>query len=172
MQSKEDIQIIKALREHTDAVFRVDANASWSLEDALEIIPQLPQYQVELVEQPLAKNNWEGMQVLKEKSILPLFADESCVLESDVARCCEVFDGINIKLTKCGGLTPAFRMIETAKQLGKTVMMGCMNETETGSYAIAQFLPLLDYVDMDGPMLLDLPSGKLLEYNDGLVSFL
>ena len=172
MAGRQDLDIIKTLRQHTDAVFRVDANASWTLEDAFAIIPELVKYKVELVEQPLAKDDWEGMKILKEKSVLPLFADESCVTENDVMKCCEVFDGINIKLTKCGGLTPAFRMIAQAKALNKKVMMGCMNETEIGSYAIAQFLPLLDYVDMDGPLLLDVPPLKLLGYHEGNVSIM
>ena len=172
MAGRQDLDIIKTLRQHTDAVFRVDANASWTLEDALAIIPELVKYKVELVEQPLAKDDWEGMKKLKEISILPLFADESCVTEKDVMKCCEVFDGINIKLTKCGGLTPAFRMIAQAKAFNKKVMMGCMNETEIGSYAIAQFLPLLDYVDMDGPLLLDVPPLKLLGYHEGNVSIM
>jgi L-alanine-DL-glutamate epimerase-like enolase superfamily enzyme len=172
MAGRQDLDIIKRLRQHTDAVFRVDANASWTLEDALTMIPELAKYNVELVEQPLAKDDWEGMKKLKEISILPLFADESCVTEKDVMKCCEVFDGINIKLTKCGGLTPAFRMIAQAKALNKKVMMGCMNETEIGSYAIAQFLPLLDYVDMDGPLLLDVPPLKLLGYHEGNVSIM
>lgn len=172
MAGRQDLDIIKTLRQHTDAVFRVDANASWTLEDALAIIPELVKYKVELVEQPLAKDDWKGMKILKEKSVLPLFADESCVTENDVMQCCEVFDGINIKLTKCGGLTPAFRMIAQAKALNKKVMMGCMNETEIGSYAIAQFLPLLDYVDMDGPLLLDVPPLKLLGYHEGNVSII
>lgn len=172
MAGRQDLDIIKTLRQHTDAVFRVDANASWTLEDAFAIIPELVKYKVELVEQPLAKDDWEGMKILKEKSVLPLFADESCVTENDVMQCCEVFDGINIKLTKCGGLTPAFRMIAQAKALNKKVMMGCMNETEIGSYAIAQFLPLLDYVDMDGPLLLDVPPLKLLGYHEGNVSIM
>jgi len=168
---KEDLEVIQTLRKHTNSIFRVDANAGWSLDDALDLIPQLALCGVELVEQPLAKDNWEGMKILKEKSMLPLFADESCVLESDVDQCLEVFDGINIKLTKCGGITPAYRMIKRARELNGKVMMGCMNETETGSYAIAQCLPLLDYVDMDGPLLLDVPPLKSLRYEEGVVSF-
>ena len=172
LAAKEDIAIIKNLRAHTNAVFRVDANASWSLDDALEIIPQLKDYNVEFVEQPLAKDNWEGMKQLQTLNLLPLIADESCVNEQDVSICCEHFDGVNIKLTKCGGITPAYRMIQEAKTLNKKVMMGCMNETEIGTYAIAQFLPLLDYVDMDGPLLLDVPPLKQLQYDNGVVSLL
>jgi L-Ala-D/L-Glu epimerase len=169
---KDDVEIIRALRQETDAVFRIDANASWLVDEALEMIPILAEYNIEMIEQPLAKDDWEGMKILKHETNIPLFADESCVSESDVETCCEVFDGINIKLTKCGGLTPAFRMIEKAKSLNKKVMMGCMNETEIGSFAIAQFLPLLDYVDMDGPLLLDIPEFKQLKYDYGIVSII
>ena len=109
----------------------------------------------------MATDNWEGMKVLFEKSELPLFADESCVTEHDVAKCNNHFDGINIKLTKCSGITPALRMIKEAKSLQMKVMMGSMNESSIGSAAIANFLPQLDYVDMDGPLLLtkDLATG-------------
>ena len=101
------------------------------------------------------------MKILFEKSILPLYADESCVFEQDVAKCFNHFHGINIKLTKCSGLTPARRMITEARQLGLKVMMGSMNECSIGSAAIANFLPQIDLVDMDGPLLLseDLASG-------------
>ena len=85
---------------------------------------------------------------------MPLIADESCQQESDVAECGPRFHGINIKLVKCGGLTPARRMIEHARSLGLKVMVGCMTESSVGISAIAQLLPLLDYVDMDGAALL------------------
>jgi L-alanine-DL-glutamate epimerase-like enolase superfamily enzyme len=169
---KEDLKIMQALRKQSNAIFRVDANAGWSLNDALNIIPELAELGIEFIEQPLAKDDFEGMATLKTNSVLPLIADESCVVESDVAKCAPYFDGINIKLTKCGGLTPALRMIKMAKSLNLKVMMGCMNETEIGSYAIAQFLPILDYVDMDGPLLLKIPSLKLIHYHQGKVSFI
>ena len=166
----EDIAIIKALREHTDATFRVDANAGWTLEEALEKIPQLQSLGVEFIEQPLAKDNWEDMKVLYKASPLPLIADESCVFEKDVATCVNHFHGINIKLTKCSGLTPALRMIKEARNLNLKVMMGSMNESSVGSAAIAQCLPQLDYVDMDGPLLLaeDIATG--INYDFGKVT--
>jgi L-alanine-DL-glutamate epimerase-like enolase superfamily enzyme len=105
------------------------------------------------VEQPLAKDNWEGMKILFEKSPLPLMADESCVFESDVEKCHQHFHGINIKLTKCSGITPARRMIQQARSLEMKVMIGCMNENAIGTAAVAQLAPLLDYVDMDGTLL-------------------
>ena len=160
-----DIEMITALRAHTNAPLRVDANAGWTTEEALQKISALADLGVELVEQPLAKDNWEGMAQLKAASVLPLFADESCVFEKDVATCANYFHGINIKLTKCSGLTPALRMIKEAKALGMKVMMGSMNESVIGSAAIAQFLPQLDYVDMDGPLLMTELNAVGLDYN-------
>ena len=157
--------MVTELRKHTDAIFRVDANAGWTLEQALQKIPLLKELGVELVEQPLAKEDWEGMKILFERSALPLIADESCVAENDVEKCYQHFHGINIKLTKCSGITPARRMIIKAKELGMKVMVGCMNESSVGTAAIAQLAPLLDYVDMDGPLLLakDIATGVKFE---------
>lgn len=149
-----DIAMVEALRKQTSAKFRVDANAGWTLEQALQKIPLLKALGVEMVEQPLAKEDWEGMKVLYESSPLPLYADESCVSETDVEKCHQHFHGINIKLTKCSGITPARRMITKARQLDMKVMVGCMNESSIGTAAIAQLAPMLDIVDMDGPLLL------------------
>ena len=177
-----DIEMVAALRKNTDAILRVDANAGWTLEQAMHKIPLLKEMGVELVEQPLAKDNWEDMKVLYENSSLPLIADEACVLESDVDKCYQHFHGINIKLTKCSGITPAKRMITRARELDMKVMIGCMNESTVGTAAIAQLAPFLDYVDMDGPLLLaediaegvDFDFGKIMYSKDakglGLVS--
>jgi len=167
----DDIAIIKAMRENTDASLRVDANAAWDLETALKLIPQLKELGVEFVEQPLAKDNWEGMKTLYKESSLPLFADEACVVESDVEKCKDHFHGINIKLTKCSGITPALRMIKTARELDMQVMVGCMNESTIGSTAIAHLLPLIDYADMDGPLLLAEDVATGLEYDRGKVIY-
>jgi len=165
----DDIGIMNALRKSSDAIFRVDANAGWTLEEALEILPVLKELGVEFVEQPLQKDNWDGMKTLFYKSPLPLIADEACVAETDVIKCKDHFHGINIKLTKCSGITPARRMIKQARELGMKVMVGSMNESTIGSAAIGQLLPLLDYVDMDGPLLLaeDIASG--LEFDAGKI---
>src|SRR6185503_9012032 len=164
--TENDIEMVKALRQNTDSILRVDANAGWTTEEALQKIPQLKELGVELVEQPLAKDNWEGMKLLYKESALPLYADESCVFEKDVERCKDHFHGINIKLTKCSGNTPARRMIDKAKELGMKVMVGCMNESTVGSAAIAHLLPFIDHVDMDGPLLLaeDLATGITYDY--------
>jgi L-alanine-DL-glutamate epimerase-like enolase superfamily enzyme len=161
-----DIEMVAALRKHTDAIFRVDANAGWTLEQALQKIPLLKELGVEMVEQPLAKDNWDGMKILFQQSSLPLYADEACVFEADVEKCHQHFNGINIKLTKCSGITPARRMISKARELNMEVMVGCMNESSVGTAAIAQLAPLLDKVDMDGPLLLneDIAAGVSFEY--------
>ncbi|MEO5944397.1 MAG: dipeptide epimerase [Ferruginibacter sp.] len=166
-----DVEMVAELRKHTDAVFRVDANAGWSLEEALQKIPLLKELGVEFVEQPLAKDNWEGMKTLYEKSELPLIADEACVAETDVLKCYEHFHGINIKLTKCSGITPALRMINKARDLKMKVMVGCMNESSIGTAAIAQLAPLLDYVDMDGPLLLSEDIAEGIGFADGKIQY-
>jgi len=166
-----DIAIVRALRENTNAVLRVDANAAWSLETALTLIPQLKELGVELVEQPLAKDDWEGMKVLYKESALPLYADEACVLEQDVEKCKDHFHGINIKLTKCSGITPARRMIQRARELDMKVMIGCMNESTVGAAAIAHLLPFIDHVDMDGPLLLEEDLATGITYDFGKIGY-
>ena len=153
--TENDIAIVKALREHTDAIFRIDANCAWTAEETIHNAPLLKDLGVEFIEQPLPAGDWEGMERVQHSSVLPIIADESCEIEADVERCALHFHGINIKLTKCGGLTPALRMIRRARELGLKVMVGCMTESTVGISAIAQLLPQLDYVDMDGAMLLD-----------------
>lgn len=167
----DDMEMVAALRKHTNAVFRVDANAGWSLEQALQKIPVLKDLGVELVEQPLAKDNWDGMKTLFKESALPLIADESCVAETDIAKCHQHFQGINIKLTKCSGITPARRMIAKARDLGMKIMIGCMNESSVGTAAIAQLAPLADYIDMDGPLLLAEDTARGVGFDFGKILY-
>jgi L-alanine-DL-glutamate epimerase-like enolase superfamily enzyme len=166
-----DIETITELRKHTDAVFRVDVNEAWDVETALKKIPLLKALNVEFIEQPLEKNNWEGMKILYKKSDLPLIADESCVHESDVEKCNNFFHGINIKLTKCSGITPARRMIEKAKQYNLKTMLGCMNETSIGTAAIAQLAPVVDFVDMDGTLLQNEKFGEGVGFDFGRIIY-
>lgn len=167
-----DIEIIEALRKETNAIFRVDANTAWTAEQTIKFAPKLKELGVELIEQPLKDKDWEGMKLVKAKSVLPIIADESCILEEDVEKCAGFFDGINIKLMKCGGLTPALRMIQKARKLNLKVMVGCMTESTIGCSAIAQLLPLLDYVDMDGCLLVDdqISTGITIDYGKVIYS--
>ena len=163
--TKNDLEIIRELRRHTQAVFRVDANTSWTASQAIANAPELKKLGVEFIEQPLRPADWEGMRQVYRESELPVLADESCLVEEDVTCCAGFFHGINIKLNKAGGLTPARRMIARARQLGLKIMVGCMCESSIGISAIGQLLPMLDYVDMDGAVLLarDVASGVHLE---------
>jgi L-Ala-D/L-Glu epimerase len=162
-----DIEIIEALRRHTNAPLRIDANAAWQKEEALEKINVFKDMNIEFIEQPLAKDDWEGMRWLYNQSALPLIADESCVYENDVEKCRNYFHGINIKLTKCGGITPAMRMIAQAKNFGMKTMLGCMNESTIGTAAIAHLAPMVDFIDADGPLLLNEDVATGLHYNYG-----
>ena len=150
----QDLEIVRELRKNTTAIFRVDANCAWTVDQAISYSEELAHLGVEFIEQPLKKDNLEGMREVFAHSKLPLIADESCISESDVEKCQGHFHGINIKLVKAGGITPALRMIQEAKALGMKTMVGCMTESSVGISAIAHIAPLLDYVDMDGAMLL------------------
>ena len=167
--SPDDLETLKSIRAQTAARLRVDANAGWSLETALRFLPVLQELDVELVEQPLAKDDWEGMKVLYERSPIPLFADESCVAEHDVERCVNFFHGINIKLTKCSGITPARRMIAKAKELQLKIMLGSMNESTVGTAALYHLLSFADAADLDGPLLLEEDLATGLTYDHGKV---
>lgn len=166
-----DLEIVRTLRQYTDAPFRVDVNEGWLAAETLIHSIVLRKLGVEFIEQPLRADDWNGMAEVFEGSSLPVIADESCRSEADVDRCVGYFHGINIKLVKCGGMTPARRMIARAKEVGLKVMMGCMTESSVGISAIAQFLPLLDYVDMDGALLLERDAATGISIERGQVRF-
>lgn len=161
-----DIQIMESLRKITDAVFRIDANGAWTAKQTIENAQILKDLQVEFIEQPLKADDFEGMKLVKSKSVLPILADESCQREEDVVLCSELFHGINIKLMKCGGITPALRMIKTARKKGLLTMAGCMTESTVGISALVQIAPLLDYLDSDGALLLshDIADGVAFDF--------
>ncbi|NUS33023.1 MAG: dipeptide epimerase [Gemmatimonadaceae bacterium] len=149
-----DERIVRVVRELAPKkVLRVDANAAWTPKSALRIIPLLQELGVEFVEQPLPPEDLEGLRFVRERSALPIVADESCLVASDIPKLAGVVDGISIKLAKCGGLREALRMIATARAHGMLVMAGCMIESSLGITAAAHFAPLLDCVDLDGAAL-------------------
>jgi len=150
-----DAEIIRTVRTAApEKRLRVDANAAWSAKHALRMIELLLDYDVEFVEQPLPPHDLEGLRFVRDRSPLPIVADESCLVAADVAKLAGVVDGINIKLAKCGGLREAMRMIATARAHGMLVMAGCMIESSLGITAAAHFAPLLDFADLDGAALL------------------
>lgn len=162
-----DIEILQALRECTEATFRVDANTAWNADTAIALSHRLAALGVEFIEQPLPVDRLDDMPRVKTASALPIIADESCQTEADVDRLAQAFHGVNIKLTKCGGLTPGRRMALRARALGLRVMAGCMTESTVGISALGQLLPLLDDVDMDGALLIgeanDIATGVRLD---------
>lgn len=164
--TSDDIKIVESLRKITDAVFRVDANAAWTQTQAISYSKILKDLNVEFIEQPLKADDIDGMKIVKAESFLPVIADESCQRESDVLSCTEQFHGINIKLMKCGGITPALRMIDQAKTEGLLLMAGCMTESTVGISGLAQIAPLLDYLDADGALLLsqDIADGVAFDF--------
>ncbi|MDX5479963.1 MAG: dipeptide epimerase [Cyclobacteriaceae bacterium] len=166
-----DLDIIRELRKHTNSRFRIDANCAWTAEQAIRNSEELAKLNVEFMEQPLGKDDLEGMKEVYQYTKLPVIADESCIVESDVKKCHGLFHGINVKLVKAGGITPGLRMIHEAKSLGMKTMVGCMTESSVGITAIAHIAPLLDYVDMDGAMLLSKDIAKGVEITPEQITF-
>ena len=153
--TERDADIVRTVRGAApNKTLRVDANAAWTPKHALRMIDILMEYGVEFVEQPVAAEDVEGLRYVRERSKLPVIADESCVTSADIPRLVGAVDGINIKLSKCGGLREALRMIAAARTHGLLVMAGCMVETSLGVTAAAHLSPLLDFADLDGAALL------------------
>lgn len=150
-----DEAIIRTVRDAApDKILRVDANAAWTAKQALRMVDVLVECGVEYLEQPLPAHDLDGTRFVRERSILPIICDESCVVATDIPKLAGVADGINLKLSKCGGLREALKMIATARAHGMLVMAGCMIETSLGITAAAHLAPLLDYADFDGAALL------------------
>ena len=153
--SDRDRRIIQQVRDVApNAILRVDANAAWTPKQTLAMAPLLQELGVEFIEQPLAPTDIDGLRFVRERCDLPIVADESCLVATDVAKLVGVVDGVNLKLAKCGSLREAFRIIHTARSHGMLVMAGCMIETSLGITAAAHLGPLLDAVDLDGAALL------------------
>jgi len=152
----EDEECLAAIREaRPDAHLRVDCNAGWTLDEAQRRIPRLEQYGLEMIEQPLPRQEIAGLGVLQKQTSTPIVADESLQSFEDLEQIAAAgVQGINLKLMKIGGITPALRVLQRAKQLGLRVMLGCMLETSLGTTAMAHLSGLADWLDLDAPMLI------------------
>ena len=150
----QDVQIIRALREVTDKPIYVDANTAWTPKEAVRKIRELTPLGIDIVEQPTAADDLEGLKFIREHSDIPIIADESVKLAADIPALADCVDGINIKLVKCGGLLEAMRIISVARAHKLKVMMGCMIESSLGITAAAHLTPLVDYVDLDSHLLI------------------
>jgi L-alanine-DL-glutamate epimerase-like enolase superfamily enzyme len=148
-----DVERVRAVRSVVDVPLQVDVNEYWTLDEAVDAIPQLAELGVEYVEQPLPAGD-DGGEQLKHDSPLPVYLDEDCHTLGDVASCAGRANGITIKLAKSGGIREAMRMAHAARALGLGVMLGCMVESGLGIAAGAQIASLCDHVDLDGNLLL------------------
>jgi L-alanine-DL-glutamate epimerase-like enolase superfamily enzyme len=162
-----DIERVRAVRGVTDLPLMVDVNEWWSLEEALDALPQLAEIGVEYCEQPLPAGD-EGGRTLKERSPIPVYVDEDCHTLADVASCAEIAHGINIKLGKSGGIREAIRMTHAARALRMGVMLGCMLESGLGIAAGCCVAPLCDHIDLDGNLLLREDPWPGVELVDGV----
>ena len=150
---EKDVEMVKVVREVTDAKIRVDANAGWTAEEALDKIHQLKEYGIEFVEQPIDPKDKAGLKKIKEGAELPIIIDEQLMTSKDIPDFVGLCDGINIKLAKCGGIREALRMIHIARAHGLKVMLGCMIESSVGIAAAAHLGSLVDFLDLDGNLL-------------------
>lgn len=150
-----DVANLKAIREVSKAVIRVDANTAWTPKEAVREIHKLAEFNIEFVEQPVAPHDWAGLKYVREHVPLPIITDESSITVEDIPRLADCTDGINIKLMKCGGLYHALKMIHVARAHNLKVMIGCMIESSLAITAAAHLTPLIDYADLDGHLLIN-----------------
>jgi L-alanine-DL-glutamate epimerase-like enolase superfamily enzyme len=149
-----DLATLRAVRAVFLGPIRVDANTGWTREDADRLLPELVDLGVELIEQPFPARAYRDLGWLQERSVLPIVADESCVLPEDLAALDGVVAGINVKLAKSGGIGPAMRMLARGREMGFRTFLGCMEETSVGIAASVVVASLAEWVDLDGNLLL------------------
>jgi L-Ala-D/L-Glu epimerase / N-acetyl-D-glutamate racemase len=159
-----DVERVRAVRSVTDLPLQCDVNEAWSLDEALESLPQLD---VQYCEQPLAAGDPGGTE-LKRRSPVPIYVDEDCHTLADVAACAERAHGINVKLAKSGGIREAVRMVHAARALGLGCMLGCMVESGLGIAAGAHVASLFDHVDLDGNILIAHDPWPGVRFADGV----
>jgi L-alanine-DL-glutamate epimerase-like enolase superfamily enzyme len=162
-----DVERVRAVRGVTELPLMVDVNEWWTLDEALDALPELAELGVEYCEQPLKAGDDSGRE-LRARSPIPIYVDEDCHTLADVAACADVAHGINIKLAKSGGIREAVRMTHAARALRLGVMLGCMLESGLGIAAGCCVAPLCDYVDLDGNLLLREDPWPGVELVDGV----
>ena len=166
-----DVETLRAVREASEAELWVDANEAFSVEEAIEVVAELKEIGVGMIEQPVpASAGPEALgRVTEAASPVPVMADESSIRAKDVPALAGYVSGVNVKLAKCGGIRGALEMIHTARAHGMLVMLGCMVETSLGIAAAAQISGLVDFVDLDGAMLLADDPFKGIGYESGRI---
>ena len=159
-----DLERVHAVRGVSDLPLQCDVNEYWTLDEALDYLPQM---ELDYCEQPLPAGDPDGPE-LKRRSPLPIYVDEDCHTLADVALCAERAHGVNIKLAKSGGIREAVRIVHAARALGLGVMLGCMVESGLGIAAAAHVASLMDHVDLDGNLLLAHDPWPGVAFEDGV----
>jgi L-Ala-D/L-Glu epimerase len=150
----EEVEIVAAIRARYNGALRIDANEGWSVDDAIVILRELQRYDIEFCEQPVAAGNPHWLRAIRERADIPIVADEDCLVASDLPPLLGCVDGVNVKLSKTGGIRGALALIHTARAMGMKVMLGCMIESAIAATAAAHLSPLVDWADLDGPLLI------------------
>ena len=161
-----DLETLEAVRAVYSGPIRVDANTGWQPEEGARLVPELVRLGVELIEQPFPRQQLAQLRWLQERSPLPIVADESAITIEDLDGLVGVVAGVNVKLMKCGGVGAAYRMLRRARELGFKLFLGCMEETSVGIAASAAVASLVDWVDLDGNLLLAADPYTGLELDD------
>ncbi len=166
----DDIRLIRQIRKYTNKPLYVDVNQGWrDRHHAINMISRMKEEGVILIEQPMPVKMTEEMSWVKERSPLPLIADESIKRLADIETVQDSFSGINIKLMKCTGLSEAIKMIEAARKKNMTILLGCMAESSCATAAMAQLMKMADYIDLDAPNLYKNDPFEGLTYRNGKV---
>ena len=162
-----DMELLRAIRDSTKQALRVDANEGWTYDGALARLPELAKLGVEFVEQPLPAAQLDAIRELRRQSPLPFVADESVHDARDIPQLAGAFDGVNLKLAKCGGIAPARQLISTARAHGMKILVGCMIESSLGIAAALAVAPLADWLDLDGHLLVSDDPFTGIGFRDG-----
>ena len=150
----EQIETIAAIRARFNGTIRIDANEGWNAESAIAILNELQRYDIEFCEQPIPAGEPQKLRAIRERVSIPIVADEDALTASDLPALYGCVDGVNVKLAKTGGIRGALAMIHTARAMGMKLMLGCMVESAVAATAAAHLSPLVDWADIDGPLLI------------------
>lgn len=168
----EDATALETVLQDSSAKIRIDANEAWDIDLVVQLKSLLTHERIELLEQPFHREDIDALARFREEYTIPVIADEAISDKNSLEKSLKYYDGVNIKLSKCGGLTPALDLVQYIQKSNKKIMLGSMSESYIGAAAIAQLLPMADYVDIDGPLLLrnNVGSGLLIS-EQGLLDF-
>ncbi len=165
-----DVEVVAAIRSVYDGVIRIDANEGWTAAEAIESLRALQPFDIELCEQPIPRDRLDELARVTDATSIPVFADEDVSTAFDVAKLAGVVDGVNLKLRKTGGIREALRAISTARALGLGVMLGCDLTSGVSATAEASISSLVDYADIDGPLLLASDPHPGVTYDHGVLA--